>query len=189
MDATEKKRKLLLGGALIVTLIAVVLVEEEDEERTIDTVESVHPARSSNDRVKAQENNSEFLDVSKLGQRKFNASAGELFMSTTWMPKQAPISLEEQAAKAQQIAKASAASISTPKAPPLPFKYTGKAITDNEKWVFLSQSGENHIAKVGTKIINQYRLDSISEDMIILTYLPLNIKQTLQINNKIAGNL
>ena len=75
-----------------------------------------------------------------------------------------------------------------PTAPPLPFKYAGKAIADNETWVFLSQSGENFIAKTGGKIDDKYRLDSINDDAITMTYLPLNIKQTLTINNKIAGN-
>ena len=97
------------------------------------------------------------------------------------------IKKEEQAAKEAQIAKASAPP-PAPTAPPLQFKYTGKAISGNETWVFLSQSGENHIAKVGTKINDKYRLDSINDDAITMTYLPLNIKQTLTINNKIAGN-
>ncbi|SFE58971.1 hypothetical protein [Nitrosomonas sp. Nm166] len=189
MDSTEKRRKLLLGGALIATLVAVVLVEEEGEESTIDTVQPIQSARSPSDKVKAQAGHSEYLDVSKLGQRKFNPSAGELFVSTTWAPKQPPISLEEQAAKAEQMAKEKAsAPPSAPTAPPLQFKYTGKAIADNTTWVFLSQSGENHIAKIGTKINDKYRLDSINDDAITLTYLPLNIKQTLTINNKIAGN-
>lgn len=186
MDSTEKRRKLLLGGTLIATLVAVVLVEEEDEEHTMNTVESIQPARSSGDRGKVHENNSEYLDVSQLGQRKFNPSAGELFISTTWTPKQPQISLEEQAIKTAQMAKS--APPPTPTAPPLQFKYAGKAIADNETWVFLSQSGENHIAKVGAKINDQYRLDSINDNTITMTYLPLNVKQTLTINDKIAGN-
>lgn len=187
MDPAERKRKLLLGSALIATLIAVALVEEESEENVTGTVESVQSGKSSVDRAKNQENNSDYLDISKLGQRKFNASAGELFASTTWAPKQRPVSLEEQAIKAAEIAKA-AAPPPAPTAPPLQFKYAGKAIADNETWVFLSQSGENLIAKTGGKINDKYRLDSITEDKVTLTYLPLNIKQTLTITNKLAGN-
>lgn len=185
MDSAEKKRKFLLGGALIATLIAVVLVDEKDEENMTNTVEPIQAMKSSGDKAKAQENNSESLDVSKLGQRKFNPLAGELFGSTTWTPKQPQISLQEQAAKAAEIAKA--APPPAPTAPPLQFKYAGKAIADNETWVFLSQSGENHIAKIGAKINDKYRLDSINDDAVTMTYLPLNIKQTLTINNKLAG--
>lgn len=186
MDSAEKKRKLLLGSALIATLIAVVLVGGEDEETIINTVEPVQSAKSSVDKTKAQESNSEYLDISKLGQRKFNPSAGELFASTTWTPKPPSVSLEEQAAKAAQIAKSSPPP--APTAPPLSFKYTGKAISGNETWVFLAQSGENLIAKIGGKINDKYRLDAITDEMVTMTYLPLNIKQTLTINNKIAGS-
>lgn len=183
MDQAEKKRKLLVGGALVATLIAAILVEEE--ETIIETMEPIQPIKSATDRAKVQENNAETLDVSKLGQRKFNPLAGELFVSTTWAPKQPQISLQEQAAKVAQAAKSSPPP--APTAPPLPFKYTGKAITDNETWVFLSQAGENLIAKLGGKINDKYRLDTINDTTITMTYLPLNIKQTLTINHKIAG--
>lgn len=185
MDQAEKKRKLIVGGALIATLIATVLVEEE--EILIDPVDTIQPAKPSGDRVKNQENNSGLLDVSKLGQRKFNSLAGELFASTSWVPKQPQADLQEQAVIAAKAAKASAPP-PAPTAPPLQFKYAGKAIADNETWVFLSQAGENLIAKLGGKINDKYRLDSINDDVITMTYLPLNVKQTLTINNKIAGN-
>ena len=189
MDQAEKKRKLILAGALIATLVAVVLVGEEEEDATTGIVENVQPARTasnSRDRVKNQQNSAELLDVGKLGQRKFNPLAGELFASTTWAPKQPQINLEEQIARMEQAKKA--APPPAPTAPPLQFKYSGKAISGNETWVFLTQSGEHHITKVGGKINNQYRLDSINDSTITVTYLPLNMKQTLTINNKIAGN-
>ncbi len=184
MDQSEKKRKLIVGGALVATLIAAVLVEEE--ETVIDTVDTIQPVKPSGDRVKSQENNVAQLDVSKLGQRKFSSLAGELFVPTTWAPKQPPVNLQEQAAIAAQVAKSTPPP--APTAPPLQFKYAGKAIADNETWVFLSQAGENLIAKLGGKINDKYRLDSINDDAITMTYLPLNVKQTLTINNKLAGN-
>lgn len=185
MDSAERKRKLLLGGALIATLIAVILVDEE--EAVIDTIETIQPARPSTDKARTQENNSEYLDISRLEQRKFNPLAGELFTSTTWAPKQPPVTLQQQAVKTAQAARS--LTPPAPTAPPLPFKYNGKAIADNETWVFLSQAGKNHIAKIGGKINDQYRLDSINDTTIAITYLPLNIKQTLTINNQIAGNI
>jgi hypothetical protein len=186
MDQAEKKRKLMIGGALLATLIAVVLVEEEETSTDIvETVQPVKTASTSRDRAKNQENSAGLLDVGKLGQRKFNPLAGELFVSTTWAPKQPPVSFEQQAALAEQIKKATPPP--APTAPPLQFKYSGKAVTDDETWVFLSQSGENFITKIGGKINDKYRLDAINDSTIAVTYLPLNIKQTLTINNKIAG--
>ncbi|MBY0484860.1 hypothetical protein [Nitrosomonas sp.] len=186
MDQAEKKRKLMVGGALIATLIAAVLVDEE--ETVIDTVDTIQTVKPSGDRVRNQENNVEQLDVSKLGQRKFSALAGELFASTTWAPKQPQVNLQEQAAIAAEAVKSiKSTPPPAPTAPPLQFKYAGKAISDNETWIFLSQAGENLITKLGGKINDKYRLDSINDDAITMTYLPLNVKQTLTINNTIAG--
>ena len=191
MDSSEKKRELLLGGALIATLIAVILVDEEPEEDGVNTatVEPMQSAKSGNDRTKAQEKNTEYLDISKLGQRTFDPSAGKLFASTNWTPKKPAPTLEEQAAKAEEQRAKAAAPPPAPTAPPLQFKYAGKAISDNQTWVFLSRSGENHIAKIGGKVTDQYRLDAINDTAITLTYLPLNIKQTLTLTNKLAGNI
>lgn len=191
MDSAEKKRKLLLGGALVATLIAVILVEEEPEEESThtSTVEPVQSAKSGNERAKAQEKNTEYLDISKLGQRTFDPSAGKLFASTNWTPKKPALTQEEQAAKAEEKRAKAVAPPPAPTAPPLQFKYAGKAISDNQTWVFLSRSGENHIAKIGGKVTDQYRLDAINDTAITLTYLPLNIKQTLTITNKLAGTI
>ena len=120
-------------------------------------------------------------------ERKFNPKAGELFASTNWTPKPPPIDPEEQAAREEQSRKAFVPP--PPTAPSVPFKYAGKAISDNQTWVFLSQAKDNHIAKIGGKITDQYRLDAINEESVSLTYLPLNIKQTLTINNKLAGKM
>ncbi|PTQ87803.1 hypothetical protein [Nitrosomonas ureae] len=186
MDAAEKKRKMIIGGILAATLVAAALVEVDDEPE-LHVPETLQSGRATQDRAKRTESNAAAqLDVSKLGQRKFSPLAGELFMSTNWTPKLVVIDdPEEQAAKIAQAAKTMVPP--APTAPPLQFKYAGKAIADNETWVFLSQSGENLITKIGGKINDTYRLDSINDTAITMTYLPLNIKQTLTINNQIAG--
>ncbi len=186
MDAVERKRKIIIGSALIATLIAAVLVED-DEEFAFQMPETpLQPIKTTQERNRKPEPNTAQLDVSKLGQRKFNPQAGELFASTTWMPKRNPINdPDEHEIKLVQPVKIAPP---VPTAPPLQFKYTGKTITDNETWVFLSHSGENLITKIGGKINDQYRLDAINDDTVTVTYLPLNVKQTLTINQKLAGN-
>ena len=100
MDSSEKKRKLLIGAALVATLLAAVMVEKEEaEDDSVKTVEPTQIPRTSKERAaQKQENITEALDVSKLGQRKFNPKAGELFVTTNWAPKPPPIDPEEQAA-------------------------------------------------------------------------------------------
>ncbi|MEK7792347.1 MAG: hypothetical protein AAB306_04295 [Pseudomonadota bacterium] len=189
MDQAEKKRKLILGAALIATLIAVVFVEEEDDELG-DPVGTIQPTKSTApDRTGASQSSPAYLDVNKLGQRKFSAEAGDLFASTSWIPKPPEMTMQQQQTDlAQQAAKTpSAPRVPTP--PPLQFKYIGKAITEKETWVFLSRSGENLVAKLGGLVDDKYRIDTINDEAIIFTYLPLNAKQTFTINNKITGNI
>ncbi len=191
MDPAEKKRKMIIGAALIATLVAVVLVEDETEI-VIDPAQPVtsqKAARSSTGRTDKQEIKNEYLDVAKLGQRTFDPQAGELFAATSWTPKRPPVNPQQQAILEQQRAKAKAkAPPPAPTPPPLQFKYIGKAIEGNRTWVFLTQDNENYIARIGEKIDEQYRLDTVNDESVTLTYLPLNAKQVLPINDKQAGN-
>lgn len=193
MEPAEKKRKTIIGAALVATLIAAVLVEDEDES-AIDTVEptaSTRPARSPSARTPVPDARNNYLNVDQLGQRKFDALAGDLFASNSWAPKPPPVTPQQQAAmllQQQQRAQPKAPP-PAPTPPPLQFKYIGKAIEGNQTWVFLTQADENYIARIGEKIDDQYRLDTISDESVTLTYLPLNAKQVLPINdNKQAGN-
>ncbi len=192
MDASEKKRKIIIGLALVATLVAVVLVDDEEEEMIVDTAQPVtakKTTRGASSRKSAPATHN-YLDVQQLGQRTFDPRAGTLFTSMSWAPKRPQISPEQQAAIAQQRAEAKAkakARQPAPTPPPLQFKYIGKAIEGNKTWVFLTQDNENYIAKIGEKIDGEYRLDTIDEASVTLTYLPLNAKQTLPINDSQTG--
>jgi len=195
MDPAEKKRKLILGGALVATLIAVVLVDEDDE--FIDTTQVMQPmqsTKSSSDRVNAQDHSATHIDVDQLGQRKFSSQAGDLFGSTSWVPKRPQLTQQQQQqrqqaalAARQQVAR-QAAPPPAPTPPPLQFTYLGKAIDGNRVWVFLSQDDENYVTRIGQKIDDQYRLDTINDEEVLFTYLPLNARQRLAINDDEAGN-
>lgn len=158
----------------------------------VASTQSAKPVRSSSARVAVPQARNDDLAVDQLGQRKFDPLAGDLFASTSWAPKPPPITPEQQAAmlQQQQRLQPKAPPPPAPTPPPLQFKYIGKAIEGNQTWVFLTQANENYIARIGEKIDDQYRLDTISDQSVTLTYLPLNAKQVLPINddNKQAGN-
>lgn len=188
MDKAEIKRKSIIGGALLLTLIAVVLVDDEETEIVVDAVQTTQPTRASSGNARVETDTTNYLAVDLLGQRQFKAEAGNLFKSTSWVPaRPQPTIQQQQAALAQQAARA-AAPPPVPTPPPLQFKYIGKAIAENTTWVFLSESGENHVTKLGGHIEDRYRVDAVDDDVVKLTYLPLNAKQTLNINDKMAGN-
>lgn len=68
-----------------------------------------------------------------------------------------------------------------PTAPPLPFSYMGKMLEDGRTTVFLTRQNRNFVVSAGDTIESTYRVDEINARFMTLTYLPLNIKQTLQI--------
>jgi hypothetical protein len=72
-----------------------------------------------------------------------------------------------------------------PTAPPLPFRYLGKMIEDGELQVFLARGEESYSLRAGQKrgqkVDEQYSVDNVTENRVTFTYLPLKIKQTLDI--------
>ncbi|MEO8630830.1 MAG: hypothetical protein ABI612_22445 [Betaproteobacteria bacterium] len=68
-----------------------------------------------------------------------------------------------------------------PQAPPLPFSYMGKLAEDQSTTVFLISGDRNLVVKLGDVIDNTYRLDEVTESNVVLTYLPINQRQSLPI--------
>ena len=68
-----------------------------------------------------------------------------------------------------------------PQAPPLPFIYMGQLSEDASTTVFLVSGDRNLVVKPGDVIDNTYKLESVSESAVVLTYLPLSQRQTLPI--------
>ncbi len=67
-----------------------------------------------------------------------------------------------------------------PSAPPLPFTVIGKKLEGGVWEVYLAKGDASFIAKPGTVIADEYRVEAIAATTMTLIYLPLNEKQTLQ---------
>lgn len=68
-----------------------------------------------------------------------------------------------------------------PSAPPLPFTYIGKAVSNGEWEVFLARGNETLIVRNKMVIDGVYRIDAIAPPGMTFTYLPLNQVQQLNI--------
>jgi hypothetical protein len=68
-----------------------------------------------------------------------------------------------------------------PQAPPLPFVYMGRLNEDQSTTVFLTAGDRNLVVKPGDVIDNTYKLEQVTESAVVLTYLPMNQRQTLAI--------
>jgi hypothetical protein len=81
--------------------------------------------------------------------------------------------VEKQAAAAPQVP-------AKPAAPPLPFQYFGRLTENGKTDVFLLR-GEELLSIAAGQKVGDYRIDKVSDSSISFTYLPLKMKQTLDI--------
>ena len=68
-----------------------------------------------------------------------------------------------------------------PVAPPLPFTYSGRILKGDHYYAYLLRKDELFVAEAGETIADEYRVEGITEDVIHFLYLPLGIKQVLNI--------
>jgi len=125
------------------------------------------PARKSAPRLETQAAVATDIDLSKLKARADEGSKADAF------------------ARRDFAAPAPAADAGQPQAPakpagppPLPFKYLGRMIDGGKLEIFLEQ-GQEFIAVEPGQRIGAYRVDKVTEEQIVFTYLPLKAKQTL----------
>ena len=67
-----------------------------------------------------------------------------------------------------------------PSAPPLPFRYFGR-LTENGRTEVFVMRGDDLLAIAPGQKIGEYRVDQIADASISFTYLPLKMKQTLDL--------
>jgi hypothetical protein len=59
----------------------------------------------------------------------------------------------------------------------------GQLLEDGALTVFLTRQNQNYAVKAGDALDGGYRVDSINNQRMVLTYLPLNMQQSLAIGN------
>jgi hypothetical protein len=69
--------------------------------------------------------------------------------------------------------------VAKPGAPPLPFQYQGLLRRDGQLAVFLTDGASLLIAREGETLAGQYRVESVTERQVVLQYIPLAERQTL----------
>ena len=146
--------------AIAVTLVAAASLVIGRERPALEVVES-SPARPQSAAAAAE------IDLDKL-RRGTDADApqSDPFAPRSFAPKQ----------RAQR----NAAVASAPKAaPPLPFTYIGWVSQDGKTDVYVQRGEELISIEEGQKIEPDYRVDSITEESIRFTYLPMKKHQVL----------
>jgi len=70
-----------------------------------------------------------------------------------------------------------------PQPPTPPFAAFGRYVDQGTVAVFLQYAGRNIVARPGDRINDQYVLESINERDVTVLYVPLNLRQTLDIGS------
>jgi hypothetical protein len=164
MALTVKQRRWVLGAALALTLTAVASIQGNDKSASVVVQPSqIMKTRHPQQKDEADSESAGSVVLAKLDRQPLPEDVKDMFAGKSWYaaPPSRPAS---------------------PAAPPLPFVYTGKLAEEGEKAVIvLTRENRSYTVSEGDVLDNTYRVDEISAPVMTLTYLPLNIKQTIRI--------
>lgn len=178
MALSPRTRRIALGVALAATLGAAAWVDQQ-EEAAADALEP--PAARVAARPPMQPAQSAPTEVITLARLKRDLAPQEmrdLFASHTWYVPPPPPKYVAPPPAAPSLP------APPPAPPPLPFVYLGKLLDDGEITVFVAFNGRNIAVKANEVIESTYRVDAIDPRSMVLTYLPLDMKQTLSLGER-----
>ncbi len=181
MNISKKQRSWFLGAALLLTVAATAAVSTQDDgDIGVVHREIIRPKESNQLELNPREPNKEkerfevpnmsvSLLVEQLKRPALPEVVKDMFPSKSWYVPPPP-------------SKVVAGPPPAPTAPPFTYQFIGKMIEEeNRSAVFLENKSRIFIVRAGDTIDNQYRVETIDPPVMMLTYLPLDIKQTVQI--------
>lgn len=173
MKAGSRQRWIVLIALLTLALTAAAWVRESEKSSTVYVVEA--PARNARTvRATAQapaRATPERVALDKLRSHRLELNNANPFEARSWKPPARP----------RPAGVAIEAPPPPPMAPPLPFLYLGRLVSEDEDAVFLTQGERNLVVHKGDVIDSLYRIDNLAESQVTLTHLPTGIQQTLAI--------
>jgi hypothetical protein len=163
------KREWALLALLPVAIFAAVGANQDDIESAEAIVE---PTRAEKTKVDvARLGFAGELDLAQLRRETGGGETGNAFESKSWyVPPPPPPPVK-------------ALPPPPPTAPPLPFTYLGRYDDSVKPVIFLVRGDRILLVSAGDVIEGTYRVEGIAGSALGLTYLPLNIRQTLDVGN------
>lgn len=168
MTIRVKRRWIFLGLMLCVTLAAAAWVgrgEGGNDEEIMAPQNGNTNARAAFKKQGSEELPK--LELDKLKRGAVDKIEQNLFVAKSWYVPPPPVKVQAPA---------------TPTAPPMPFTYMGKLQEESGRLIIYLVKGEQtYSVSPGDVIDDTYRIDGIQGGQIVMTYLPLTVKQTLPI--------
>lgn len=179
MKLPRRQRWLGLGSALLLTLLAASLVDGGERQPEIAEAPTPRTAVQPNGESAQSEKLTSTRAVPKPASEPADIALEKLKRSET-QPAQSDLFKSRSWEAAQQPARAlKPEPPPPPTAPPLPFTYMGKLIENGQLTVFLIHQNRSIITRAGDTIDNTYRVEEVTPEAMVLTYLPLDIRQQL----------
>lgn len=166
---STRVRRLVLFAALAGTLGLVIFDFMREERATGASTQSTPGAGSADTKAEGPSRSGAGGDPNLLAlpeRSHFGEFSAELFGSHNWQP---------------PAIKSGAVLPSAPTAPPMPYKYAGKLVQGGLSSVLLAKGDSVFPIEEGQTLDGVYRVESIGETRITLTYLPLKHKETIPV--------
>lgn len=184
MPMSPKLRAGVLIGGLAITLGAVywasTLSVDEADSLIVASAAEARPAGGRRRDVAAPQATGG-LDLQRLQRGPSTDPNADLFDARSFRP--AP-PRESRRPIAQEVAAMEAMPPPPPQAPPLPFVFMGRLAEGSRTTVFLAFGDRNLVVRPGDVIDNTYKVEEVGDSAMVLTYLPLDVKQTLALGGR-----
>lgn len=165
---------------IIVTAALVIMAPSDNEDDTAKIARSdkqslPHSAASNSGKQRLPEvGRVELERLARLEKhQKEEKIVGDVFNATSWYVAPPPPRYVEPPP-------APPPPIPVPTAPPLPFTYLGRYGDSASRIIILSKGDRVYTVTEGDIIEDTYRVEKLTAGMVNLTYLPLNIEQSLR---------
>ncbi|HEY6095079.1 MAG TPA: hypothetical protein VIU93_09040 [Gallionellaceae bacterium] len=164
-------RKHLLGCSLLALMVTATCSARSVAGEAPQPEQAAKPARPHGAAKRAPEENRVELERLEKAPPKQKGKGGNAFGATSWyVPPPPPKPLPPPPPP-------------PPTAPPMPFSYLGLYEGSSGKVIMLVRGDHIYTVGVGDVIDNTYRIDRFDHGTVEMTYLPLNIKQSLSTGN------
>lgn len=175
MSVSPANRKIGLGLALAATLGAAVWVGEQEDAAPELVAQAVPRPAAESVRRPAPRVPSAAITRAGLKREISREPVPDVFAAKSWYVPPPPPKYVPPAPPPPPPA---------PVPPPLPFIYLGKLVDNGQITVFVVFKGRNLAVKANEVIDSTYRIDSLDARSMALTYLPLDMKQTLSLGER-----
>lgn len=172
MKFGTRQRWAVLIALLMAALSAAAWVREGDRSADAEVVDApARQARPANATPARKELTGERVHLEKMRMHPSAERTDDAFAPRNW---------RKPAPKAPAVANTPIVA-PLPSAPPLPFVYMGKLLSEDARAVFLTQGERNLIVHEGDVIDAIYRVDKLSDAGLTFIHLPSGIQQNLPI--------